>query len=234
MKASLISFVIGWLVFLAAKAVVYATGTVFDLEGWIPQFVSKCSMIIFALILIRVFLKGRRFSDFGFTKHLNMGFFRSVHWGFLAGAVTSALMLLSGIHGMRSLFKDYSLLQYLLVLGLLSSVAEEILARGLVQTIAKSERPLQLGPLPLQVWVSAIFFGSMHLALIFSPMDALSIGAIVLATTLLGFICAVLREKSASIWPPLLAHIFFNVGGLVGGTIAVIVYRISTGHLPAT
>ena len=72
----------------------------------------------------------------------------------------------------------------------------------------------------------------MHLSLFFAGVDTPSVLWIVLATTTLGYFCAQVRETSGSWVPAFVRHAGFNIGGLLGGIVYTIGYRISTGHLP--
>ena len=73
----------------------------------------------------------------------------------------------------------------------------------------------------------------MHLSLFVAGVDTSTVLWIVLSTTTLGYFCALLRESSGSLVPPFVRHAGFNIGGLLGGIVYTIGYRIMTGHLPA-
>lgn len=72
----------------------------------------------------------------------------------------------------------------------------------------------------------------MHLSLFFAGVDTPSVLWIVCSTTALGYFCALVREESGSIVPAFVRHAGFNIGGLLGGIVYTIGYRLSTGHMP--
>jgi membrane protease YdiL (CAAX protease family) len=63
----------------------------------------------------------------------------------------------------------------------------------------------------------------MHASL-FLYNDARTAATIVIATTLLGLVCAWSREQSDSLIGPLLAHFAFNACSIIGG-IAVLILK---------
>lgn len=125
---------------------------------------------------------------------------------------------------MRHLVKSYSVFQIILVVWFWSSLSEEIYCRGWFQS--------SLPPGPSRVFWSAALFGSMHTSLFFAGVDIPSVLWIVLSTTALGYACAVVRESSGSWIPAFVRHAAFNAGGLLGGIVYAIGYRIATGQMP--
>jgi membrane protease YdiL (CAAX protease family) len=162
--------------------------------------------------------------EFGFRRPMPaQGHFKL--WGLVLGAASSSAILVFGLRGMQSTGAAYGLAGIVLWIWVVSSFVEEIFCRGWFQTLAGGNtRAAVLG--------SAALFGTMHLVLLFSDMEIAAAIIILLSVTALGYVCATARARTVSLRPAIAAHVMFNVGGLVGGVIYVIAYRILTGHLP--
>ncbi len=147
-------------------------------------------------------------------------------WGFLLGAASTGLILALGLRGMRATAAgDYGLLEIVLWFWIISSFVEELFCRAWFQTlVGESTRTAVL-------W-SAALFGVMHLALLFSDIEIEAVVILLISVTALGYVCSTARARTASLRPAIGAHLMFNVGGLIGGMIYAIGYRIITGHLP--
>ncbi|HVG23361.1 MAG TPA: type II CAAX endopeptidase family protein [Thermoanaerobaculia bacterium] len=177
---------------------------------WLPQVLTKLIMLVEAFIAM--FLARRPLSDFGFRR--SDGRSRALIFGaFVLGAAATLLILSLGLKGLSSVMKGHTFVQIVLFVWLWSSIVEEIFVRGWLQsTIARqglSERAT--------IAISALFFGSLHLSLLRTSVEPASVACIVTFTTILGFICATLRQRTRSLLPSILAHIGFNVGGMFGG-----------------
>jgi hypothetical protein len=167
----------------------------------------------------------RPLAEFGFRRPKPaQGYFKL--WGLVLGTACTGAILVFGLRGMRSTgLAAYGFVGIVLWGWVISSFVEEIFCRGWFQTLAGGNtRAAVLG--------SAALFGTMHLALLFSEMEIAAVVIIVLSVTALGYVCATARASTASLRPAILAHVMFNVGGLLGGVIYTIAYRILTGHLP--
>lgn len=71
-----------------------------------------------------------------------------------------------------------------------------------------------------------------HLSLFLRGAPASTVLILVFWTSVLGWLAALLRDRTGSLLPPVIAHIAFNFGGAIGGAIYVIAYRVTTGTLP--
>lgn len=182
------------------------------------SFVTHSVMLGLSLAIVGAFYRGR-FSHFGFTR----GTYR-FRPAILLWAVPTAVLSLPyalapqhpesmGVLGGRTE------LQLVLFVWIYASVCEEVLTRGLLQTLIASSlgRPSAAARFSIPVVVSALFFGAMHLVLI-GRMGAAAVAPIVLAT-LLGFLAARYREATGSLIPAILVHALFNVGGMLPGWI---------------
>ena len=98
------------------------------------------------------------------------------------------------------------------------------MGRGEVDGVSSAVKP--------SIVSSALLFAAMHVSLMWSPMGAKGGLMIVLSTLGVGWACAVLRDRSRSLWPAIACHIAGNVAGVPGGIIGIILYRLIFGHLP--
>lgn len=107
-------------------------------------------------------------------------------------------------------------LQIVVFIWIYASICEELLTRGLLQTLlsgsprAGSEAPRRLS---MPVVVSALFFGAMHIVLVES-MGPAAVPAILLAV-FLGLVAARYRERTGSLLPAIIVHGLFNIGGML-------------------
>lgn len=179
----------------------------------------KLLLIAVSLILVR-----QNWSKSGFFVPKNALWTRILAPGLLIGALSSLGAMLFHFNGMKAMLQGYSFLELVVYIWFLSSLSEEIFCRGWFQS--------GLPEGPSRIWWSAILFGCMHLSLFVAGVDTPTVLWIVASTTVLGYYCAVIRETSGSIVPAFVRHAGFNIGGVLGGIVYTIGYRIATGHLP--
>lgn len=176
------------------------------------SFVTDTVMLLLALVVIRT-RPGFSLADFGFTR----GSFRWTPGILLWVLPTAALAALSLARRQDAEpagpAAGFSAVQIVLFVWIYASVAEEILTRGLLQTLVAGRRDSGTRHrwLSDSVIVSGLFFGAMHLVLI-SSMGAAAVVPIVLAT-FLGIVAARYRESTGSLLPAILVHALFNIGG---------------------
>ena len=181
--------------------------------GFLPQsFVLQTFYVILCLALMAWFSRGR-LAEFGFT----FGSFRP-SWGYFAWLLPPLILGLMGavavLAGQKTDAMGLGLTKFQIVvfIWLYSSICEEILTRGLLQTLldwvweadGASRRWLNL-----PVVVSGLFFGAMHLVLL-PRMGAWALPIVALATYL-GLVAAHYRQKTASLTPAILMHVLFNI-----------------------
>jgi hypothetical protein len=168
---------------------------------------------------------------------------RSIGGGLLLGVVTTLVILLapwiashlgsapqagSEPKGLRAVLGGYSFGALVVWVWIVSSVSEEVFCRGWFQASTGGIGASSLGAL----LPSALLFGGLHLLLLGAGVDRMSVAIIVTATTLLGLLAAWVRATSASIYPPIAAHVAFNVGGVIGGVAFAMVTMAVTGKMP--
>lgn len=116
---------------------------------------------------------------------------------------------------------DLDMASMILAIWVGSTLAEEIFVRGLLQGWMQ---PIDLpegrnAGGRTRILVSGGFFGAMHLVILFGGTPVGTATLILASTTALGLICAWTRERSGSLVGPLLAHLAFNVCGVLGAMV---------------
>ncbi len=192
---------------------------------WMSVFVNYAIMLAVSLILILASSTGDP-SKFGFTRPKVRGAYgAAIMWGAILGAVASSVTVTSRVGGIGPL-KGLSFVQIILLVWVLASVAEEILVRGYVQSYLEPlmDRGFTVFHLriSLPVIMSAIFFAIMHIILLATGTSILTTYIVVVFAFFLGLVAAYQRERTGSILPALAAHVSFNIGGVLGGVIYVI------------
>jgi len=113
--------------------------------------------------------------------------------------------------------QDYSFPQMVLLVWIYASVAEETLARGLIQghLAPLSARGVTLGRLRVSVPVlaAAVFFAAMHLGLFTMGIDASTVLQIFVFAFFMGLVAGHYRERTGSLLPAMLAHTLANAAG---------------------
>jgi membrane protease YdiL (CAAX protease family) len=191
-------------------------------DGFFPSsLVTHSVFLLLSLALMAWFSKGR-LAEFGFT----FGSFRP-SWGYFAWVVPPLIMGLMGAMAVRSGQKadvmglGFTRLQVVVFIWLYSSICEEILTRGLLQTLIERACGADGAPRPWlnpPVVVSGLFFGAMHLVLV--PRMGATALPIVAFTIYLGLVAAHYRQKTASLAPAILFHILFNIAGSLPAWVA--------------
>ena len=177
------------------------------------SFVTDTVMLLLALVVMRT-KPGFSLADFGFTR----GSFRWTPGIMLWVLPTASLSALSlawpqGRGPPSGPAAGFSDLQIVLFVWIYATVAEEILTRGLLQTLVSGKRQSATRHRWLNeaVIVSGLSFGAMHLVLIRS-MGATAVVPIGLAT-FLGIVAAHYRKSTGSLLPAIIVHALFNIGG---------------------
>ena len=198
--------------------------------------------LVLSLVAIAVLGKGR-FSDYGFClphgdRPAGDAFLRWIPVGLLAmalGAVATAATLIAGAGG-NPLVKQLSFPQIVLFVWIFSSTIEEIFTRGFIQGHLAPAMPGSFRFLFFRIetaaFVSAVFFGLMHLSLLVSGADLKTVIIILLFTFSLGLLAGHQRARTGSLVPAIGVHMLANIGGVIGGMIYMIVLILSGGKPP--
>lgn len=202
---------------------------------WYGQVILKAILILVSLILVRFALK-LSWSQAGFRKpNARLDRWRVFGSGATIGALTTILLFITPAEG-NPLVKSMNLIEFILIIVIWSSLAEEIFIRGLIQSYLQPfvQTGIQLGKIRLSipVIVCAVIFGCLHLSLLFAEVDLITISITVTSTFLLGIVAGIFRERYESNIPAFLTHASFNIGAIAMGVILGVVYRIITGEFP--
>lgn len=185
----------------------------------------KLFMVIFSL-LIFLFLPGYSFKDFGFRKPEKVNYFKVVWLTFvlvLGGMIVFGFLymgILKEIFGNGSQsYGGYddsgkSISSVILGIWIWSSITEEIYMRGLFQSLLDNLKKFRFLRLSLAVWLSGLAFGLLHFS-IYDGENLFFTLFIVSQTIVLGLLAAQYREKTKSIYIPILIHVLANIFGSI-------------------
>lgn len=179
-------------------------------------------LLVTALILGFILLKGK-FGNAGFKGCKFKDIFSSMGIATITAmlflVVMSAVMMKFGDpEGAQHPALTGSLLNQIISVWLIASFVEEFLFRGVLQGYLAplNNFGIKLGSfyLSLPVVTSAILFSLMHHSLS-AFMSGLMVKLIMVNTLMLGLIAGYYREKTGSLIPAYLAHLMFNVVGMM-------------------
>jgi membrane protease YdiL (CAAX protease family) len=192
---------------------------------WMSVFINYAIMLAVSLILVVASSTGDP-SRFGFTRpKIGGGYRAGIIWGIVLGVLASSVTLTARAGGMSPL-KGLSFVQIVLLVWVLASIAEETLVRGYVQSYLEPLMDRGFSVLHLRislpVIMSAVFFALMHIILLATGTSFLTTYIVVVFAFFLGLVAAYQRERTGSILPAIAAHVSFNIGGVIGGAICVI------------
>jgi len=181
-------------------------------------FLNHTPMWLVSLVLILIISKGK-LAAYGFHVGKDYRIKQAIALG--AGTGIAFALILNLFPEADAFQRDYTFLQTVVFVWLYASVSEEILTRGLIQGFLT---PLVrygfsvLGVrISLPVLVSALFFGLMHLVVLTTGVAVLPVIGYVVFASVLGFIAGYHREKTGSLIPAIMVHMFGNIGGYCTG-----------------
>jgi membrane protease YdiL (CAAX protease family) len=176
----------------------------------------------------------RTWAEMGW-KRPRRGAVRLVRWYALAalamGVASIALIWTRSRHPVTA---EMSFLEIVIAIWLLSSIAEEIFVRGLIQSwIAAPSSQEPVGNAHrIAVPVSAAFFAGMHVPLMWMGAGVVGGGILVAATLVVGWAVAELRARTDSLAHAIGVHVFGNVAAVPFGILGVIAFRLTYGEMP--
>ncbi|HET6326657.1 MAG TPA: CPBP family intramembrane glutamic endopeptidase [Planctomycetaceae bacterium] len=228
---ALVGFVWGILLFMglayALKAVLPAEVVGSPIRS---QLVLKGSMVVLAFLGWA--LQRRPFGEMGWRRPV---WSRShlAWYGIGAAAMMAATVVLIFVGRKHPLVAQMSFPEIIVMIWFVSSFSEEIYVRGLVQSwTTRGEETLALSPFAPAILSSALVFAAMHVSLIWTPLGLKGAVPLIAATLVLGWVCAVLRARSRSLWPAIACHVLGNVAAIPGGILGVILFRVIYHRLP--
>jgi membrane protease YdiL (CAAX protease family) len=186
---------------------------------WVKPLASHTGMLLAGFVLAAALSKGRiRNYGFRWPTSFPIGWIVLVSCG-VSGVFngTAALARFEGL----SFLEDYSLVQTILLVWIYASVAEEVLARGFVQSFLAplARHALVVGRLRLSapVVLATVFFAGSHLLLLTTGIGPATVLLVVGFTFCGGLVTGYFRERTDSLVPAIVAHALFNLtGSLVG------------------
>jgi membrane protease YdiL (CAAX protease family) len=112
-------------------------------------------------------------------------------------------------------FGGLSVTQQIVFVWIYASVAEEMLTRGLLQTLLSAGGGARSPSrrLSMPVIASALFFGAMHLVLL-GTLGAFVV-VVIIMSIVLGLVAGRYREATGSLIPAVIVHCLFDIGGIV-------------------
>jgi membrane protease YdiL (CAAX protease family) len=177
------------------------------------SFVTHTVMFVLSMATMWLLSKGR-LDLYGITRGTYKFSPRIVMW-VLPTAVLSVASTIALQGGQGPGFPiELTKCQIVVFVWVYASICEELLTRGLLQTLLGGNS--RVGPgaprkLSMPVIVSALFFGAMHLVLVKSM--GLAAVPIILVVVFLGLVAARYRERTGSLLPAIIVHALFNIGG---------------------
>jgi len=188
---------------------------------WIAEALTTAAMIVIAVLVIAAIGRGR-LTFYGFTAGRNIPYSQLITISLLFAVPAAVINVF--IPGEGLTFMDDKSLLYIIVFAWIGrSVLEEVIHRGLVQTLMWPLVGLGINigkiRLSLTVLVSGIFFGLLHLMLLSMGTAPARVIVIVVFAISLGLIAGYYREKTGSLVPAILVHALFNISGTVVGLI---------------
>lgn len=235
-KSPIIAAITGLLIFILAIFIAKGIACFIPYPViWLQQVLLKAILIVLSLLAIKYILK-MPLAEAGFRKpSIKLKKAKIIFSGMALGATATILIMFTPAKGIP-LIKQLNPLEFLLIVVIWSSLAEEILIRGFVQSSLKSFERQKIkfltSRISIPVITSALVFAGMHLSLLFIDVDYYTVVFTVITTFLLGLLAGLYREKYNSIIPAIITHMSFNVGGIIAGIIIAILYKILTGEMP--
>jgi membrane protease YdiL (CAAX protease family) len=180
-----------------------------------PSFVTHSVMLALSVAAMWLLSKGR-LERYGLTKGTYKFNPRILMWVLPTAVLSIVSTFASPVGRGTSGFGELTKLQLVVFVWVYASISEELLTRGLLQTLltgdSRGEVPARRR-LTMPVLVSGLFFGSMHIVLVRS-MGTAAVPVILLAV-FLGLIAARYRERTGSLLPAIIVHALFNIGGML-------------------
>lgn len=207
-------FVLG----VGSSVSVVMSGRFPDLVQSLPMgegFIIQISFLILSILMILALGRGD-ISRYGFKTGRNLRLPKIIMLGLVVGIAST--FATSIVPGGISIEPDYgSLINLIIGVWILASIAEEVFTRGLIQGFLSPLTGFGFSlwglRISLPVLVSGLFFGLMHLGILSTGADFLSVAIIVIFAFILGIMAGYYREKSGSLIPAIIVHMCGNVGG---------------------
>jgi len=189
--------------------------TLMQTKLWLVLFINHTAMLILSIIIMLLVSKGK-LSRYGFKLARNVQLKQVISWGLSLGIISTLIEVsLPGEEGVVS--GELTFLQTVVFVWLYASICEEVFVRGLIQS--SLSRLTQYGMtvferrISLPVLISALLFGLVHLMQSAMGAGGYQVLIIVLFAFALGIAAGYQRERTESLVPAIMVHMFANVGG---------------------
>lgn len=206
-----------------ARLTLAALGSLVDTASFAQQnAVMKSFMLLLTLVTMWV-MHRKAGLYYGFSWGENLSYGRFTRWAVILGFIgLLSVVVLNVIHFVLTKkppvgFPPENLVSRILFIWVWSSLVEEVLFRGLFQSMVcgldRTVFTIRKAPLTMAVLLSGGAFACLHLTLLFQGMDWVFVMGIFINTLLLGLLSGYLREKTGSLIPAIYVHIIFNIVG---------------------
>jgi uncharacterized protein len=189
--------------------------TLMQTELWLMLFINHTAMLILSIIIMLVVSKGE-LCRYGFKRARNFQLKQVISWGLGLGIISTLIETSLPVAG-SVVLGELSFLQTVVFVWLYASISEEVFVRGLIQSslspLTKYGFTVFERRISLPVLISALLFGLVHLMQSVMGAGGYQVLIIVLSAFVLGLIAGYQRERTGSLVPAIMMHIFANVGG---------------------
>jgi len=233
--AILMALLLGFVVIFLSKYLSKITLPIFEdnfsLNFYTKNIVFKFYMLVLSVLFILLINNGS-IKSYGFQKPQNIKYLKMIFVtiGITVGAFIFGMILFMGIlshifppENTKGLPEPSSLIEMILTVWIWSSICEEVLVRGLMQSFIQNLKSKKFLKLSLPVWISGLFFGAMHISLFFAGKGHWFVSFIVFNTTVIGLLTAYYREKTDSIISPIIIHFLANFVGSIPLIIKILI-----------
>lgn len=209
-------FFLGLLIFAGAfyLSTLAMFANVINRSVWVTPFMYHTFIIIISFLFMLLFSKGR-LKTYGFAKCKPFPIISLIINGLLIGFVGGFLIYYFNKEEL-GFIPFYRLWEKIVFIWVFSSISEEILVSGLVQSYMMDAKKFFIRifdlKISLPVVLSAIVFAAMYFPMFLYGMDLVPKLLISLVLFVLGISKAYFREKSESIATPILLHFIYNFG----------------------
>jgi membrane protease YdiL (CAAX protease family) len=188
--------------------------TLMQTELWFVLFVNHTAMLILSILIMLVVSKGR-LSRYGFKLADNVQLGQVISWGLGLGMIST--LIETSLPGEGTVVAgELSLLQTVVFIWLYASISEEVFARGLIQgslaRLTKYGVTVFERRISLPVLTSALLFGLVHLVQSAMGAEGYQVLVVVVFAFALGVVAGYQRERTGSLVPAIMVHMFANVG----------------------
>jgi len=195
--------------------------TLMQTKLWLVLFINHTAMLILSVIVMLVVSKGK-LSRYGFKLAGNLQVKQVISWGLGLGIISTLIQ--ASVPGKEAIVSgELTFLQTVVFIWLYASISEEVFVRGLIQSIlsplTKYGFTVFERRISFPVLTSALLFGLVHLVQSAMGAGGYRVLITVLSAFVLGIIAGYQREKTESLVPAIVVHMFANVGGSFAGCV---------------